>query len=196
MLTEEASEAVPEEQADKPVDAATPAAGPVDAATLFDETVEFAIPEAGAEADGGESPDGAVDQAVPAVPTSVAVAPEDDRFTAVDRLRILHRLRSGGVGIDTADPGQRAHLVASLGPGWAARRALSEMISAGTIADLEEALRLARGLSSGAQQSWCLGDIVARWELDELQLERVLEAAPSPAARRRLESRARRSQRI
>jgi len=84
--------------------------------------------------------------------------------------------------------GRRA-LVARLGGGWASRRALSRMIQARALEDLDEALALLAAVDSPVARIWCLGDLLDGWPLAAGEIERVLAAAPSEAARRRLERR-------
>jgi hypothetical protein len=106
-----------------------------------------------------------------------------------ERIRRLRALQREGVAAELGREG-RARLVASLGGGWASRRALSHMIAAGALDDLDEALRLVAALARPSQQSWCLADLIEHWPLDEEGRARVLGAAPSDAARLRLARRA------
>ena len=82
----------------------------------------------------------------------------------------------------------RAALLASLGGGWASRRALCTMIGEGVIPSLDEALALVASLARPGQQTGCLADLMAR-DPSPAERERVLAAAPTDAARRRLASR-------
>ncbi|MCP4201236.1 MAG: hypothetical protein GY769_04805 [bacterium] len=111
-------------------------------------------------------------------------------LSAVDSLRALRRLASGETA---SSPAGRAAMIASLGSGWAARRAVSSMIRSRSAADLDEALALIRSLASATEQTWCLGDLLQHWQLDDVGRERVLAAAPTEAARRRLARRAARA---
>lgn len=104
-------------------------------------------------------------------------------LSAVESLRVLRRLSSGETASSRAG---RAELVGSLGSGWAARRAVSSMILSRSAADLDEALALIRRLPTATHQSWCLGDLLQHWELDDQARARVLAAAPTKAAKRRL----------
>ena len=114
---------------------------------------------------------------------SIALAADGN---GADRLRVLRALqRSPRPGSDLGRAG-RAALVASLGGGWASRRALSRMIRTHSLDGVDEAVHLARTLARPGQQAWCLGDLIAYWELDPGDLDRILEAAPTDAARRRL----------
>ncbi len=114
-------------------------------------------------------------------------------LSAAERLAELRRLRGPSRHGDRLGRAGRARLLDRLGPGWAARRALSQLIEDRAIEDLDEALALVGRLESAVQRSWCLADLVQHWELDEVDTERVLQAAPSPAARRRLGRRLARS---
>jgi hypothetical protein len=106
--------------------------------------------------------------------------------SGADRFRVLRALqRSTQPGADLGPEG-RAALLESLGGGWASRRALSRMIRTRSLDGLDEALHLIAELLRPGQQAWCLADLLAHWELGPDQLDRILEAAPSDAARRRL----------
>ena len=110
-------------------------------------------------------------------------------LSATDKLNLLRTLHADpGYGARLGRSG-RAQLLARLGPGWAARRALSELIRGQAVDDLDEALQLAGDLLSDVQNAWCLGDLVQHWALDETELERVLQAARNPAAASRLRGR-------
>lgn len=120
-------------------------------------------------------------------------APADRRrrdattLSPVESLRALRRLSSGETASSRAG---RAALVGSLGSGWAARRAVSSIIRLRSATDLEEALALIRRLPTATQRTWCLGDLLQHWQLDEDARERVLAAAPTEAAKGRLARRA------
>jgi hypothetical protein len=106
-----------------------------------------------------------------------------------EKLRVLRALDvRGRAGADLGREG-RARLVESLGGGWASRRALSRMIAAGALEDLEEALHLIGRLTRQGQRTWCLADLIETGGLDDESLGSVLEAAPTDAARRRLSRR-------
>jgi hypothetical protein len=109
-----------------------------------------------------------------------------ETLTAIESLRALRRLSTGA---DVSSRSDREALVSRLGSGWAARRAVSAMIRLKTIADLDEALAIVRRLPTATQQSWCLGDILQHWHLDNADRERVLAAAPTTTAKRRLSHR-------
>ena len=132
-------------------------------------------------------------EAVPTpVPPSLEVVTEPDTgptLSAAEKLGLLRTLRADpGYGARLGRAG-RAQLLVRLGPGWAARRALSELIRGQAVDDLDEALQLAGDLLSDVQNAWCLGDLVQHWALDETELERVLQAARNPAAASRLRGR-------
>ena len=109
-------------------------------------------------------------------------------LSAVEALRVLRRLSSGRV---SSTPAGRAAMVGSLGSGWAARRAVTSIIRSHSADDLDEALALIRRLPTATQQTWCLGDLVQFWDLDDDERSRVLAAAPTESARNRLAHRAR-----
>ncbi len=109
--------------------------------------------------------------------------------SGAERLRILRELQRGASSVARQDRSQRAALIEGLGGGWASRRALSQMISAKHFADVDEALDLIDRLERPGQRLWCLADLLEYWELSEPQIERVLDQAPTEAARRRLASR-------
>jgi len=108
-------------------------------------------------------------------------------LSAVQSFRVLRRLSSGQVSSTRAG---RAAMVGSLGSGWAARRAVSSIIRSHSVANLDEALALIRQLPAATQRTWCLGDLVQYWDLDDDARSRVLAAAPTKSARSRLAHRA------
>lgn len=81
---------------------------------------------------------------------------------------------------------ERRRMMLAATAGWRRRRFLGEWIREGELESLDEALSLAALLESDAQHTWCLGDLVQHWPLEDDQLERVLAAAPSTSARTRL----------
>ena len=109
-------------------------------------------------------------------------------LSGVDSLRLLRRLSSGQISSTRAG---RAAMVGSLASGWAARRAVSSIIRSHSVADVDEALALIRRLPTATQQTWCLGDLVQHWDLDDDARGRVLAAAPTESVRSRLALRAR-----
>jgi len=106
--------------------------------------------------------------------------------SGAERLRVLRSLQADErPGADLGRSG-RARLLESLGDGWAARRALSRMIACHSLDGLDEALALIALLGGSGQRIWCLSDLIEHWPLDDAAKQRVLEAAPTDAARRRL----------
>lgn len=73
--------------------------------------------------------------------------------------------------------------------GWARRRALLELLRAGTPAALQDALGLVEALGSERDRAWCLGALADERPLSARDREALLAAVPTPAARRRLEGR-------
>lgn len=122
----------------------------------------------------------------PAEPPDLPDLPSPGAGSGGQRLRVLRDLqRQEQPGADLGRTG-RATLLESLGGGWASRRALSRMIAARSLDGADEALDLIGRLLRPAQQAWCLADLIAHWQLAPDEVERVLAAAPSDAARRRL----------
>jgi hypothetical protein len=77
-------------------------------------------------------------------------------------------------------------------PPWARRRAVSAWIEAegsGALASAEEALSLIAELGSPGDRTWCLASLAAGRRWPRAAWEKILEAAPDPAARRRIERR-------
>ena len=159
-----------------------------------------AEPASAAAAEAGHHPELEPEPLPSAVePAELEEAPGDRRrrdtstLSAVESLRALRRLSRGEAAVSHGGQASRAALVGSLGPGWAARRAVSSMIRSRFAADLDEALALIRRLPTASQQTWCLGDLLQHWQLDAAALARVLGAAPTEAARSRLARRAARA---
>lgn len=107
-------------------------------------------------------------------------------LSAIESLRTLQRLSGGKVAPSRTS---RAALVGSLGSGWAARRAVSSMIRSHALGDVDEALALISRLPNPTQRVWCLGDLLQHWQLDDDARRRVLAAAPTQTAKRRLTQR-------
>lgn len=137
-----------------------------------------------------ESQDSTAEPAATEDEPFAAYRTENAALSAVDSMRILRQLASGDAASTRAG---RAALVESLSSGWAARRAVSALIRSHAAADLGEALALVRQLPTDTQRTWCLGDLVEFWDLDEEARRSVLAAAPTDAARRRLARRAQRA---
>ncbi len=129
----------------------------------------------------------------PAAPELASYAPTPIvvETSARERLGILRGLNADPEsGAELGREG-RAELIERLGGGWASRRALSLLIRSRGVETLSEALALIDLLDTATRQAWCLADLIAEWDLDEAERERVLDAAPTEAARRRLERRRR-----
>lgn len=123
----------------------------------------------------------------PEPPTTAAA--DATPLSARDRLRTLRALQGDPAAARALGREGRRALVARLGGGWASRRALSRMIEARALEDLDEALALLAAVDSPVAKTWCLRDLLEAWPLAPGEVERVLAAAPSEAARRRLERR-------
>ena len=120
-------------------------------------------------------------QSVEAAPT-VEIAPPPH---LTDRFRRLRHMTQEARKLSA--PGLRS-LVEGFPDGWARRRALVELLRAGSPTVLRDALALLDTLSSERDRLWCLGTLAGR-ELAAADREALLAAAPSPTARRRLERR-------
>jgi hypothetical protein len=73
--------------------------------------------------------------------------------------------------------------------GWARRRALSDLIGAGAPAHTADALALIDVLQSPGDRAWCLGTLADSRILTSEERSSLLQAAATPAGRRRLELR-------
>jgi len=73
--------------------------------------------------------------------------------------------------------------------GWARRRALLDLLRAGTPDGLRDALSLVESLASERDRLWCLGALADSRRLSAGEREALLGAVASPTARRRLERR-------
>ena len=73
--------------------------------------------------------------------------------------------------------------------GWARRRALLEILRSGAPAALADALALVELLGSERDRAWCLSALAEERPLDARDREALLDAVPTPAARRRLAAR-------
>jgi len=102
------------------------------------------------------------------------------------RFRILRQHLDETRGLSAADLGA---LVESFPDGWPRRRALQELLRAGVPASLDDAFTLVEVLESERDRLWCLGTLADSREIGDGDREAFLEAASSPAARRRLEGR-------
>ncbi|MGB5882185.1 MAG: hypothetical protein WBH85_19325 [Thermoanaerobaculia bacterium] len=105
----------------------------------------------------------------------------------VRRLRLL-RERSGET--ESLSPEGLRRLVEAFSPGWARRRALSTLLTAGIPADFDTAFALIdETLESSTDRRWCLGSLAAGRTLTARQQEALLESLESPGWRRRLSHR-------
>jgi hypothetical protein len=73
--------------------------------------------------------------------------------------------------------------------GWARRRVLSELIEAGVPARVDDALSLVDVLQSPGDRGWCLGTLADTRTLSPEERSSLLQAAVTPAGRRRMELR-------
>jgi hypothetical protein len=103
----------------------------------------------------------------------------------VDRFRDFRRTVSENRELTASN---LRSLVEGFPDGWARRRALVELLRAGSPPVLRDALALLDTLGSERDRLWCLGTLADR-ELAAADREVLLAAAPSPTARRRLERR-------
>lgn len=84
---------------------------------------------------------------------------------------------------------QRARQMARLPLGWRRRRLLRQWLDSGEVTGVDEALDLIAMLGSATAVNWALGDVIHGGLADDTNLDRVLAAAPSAGARRRLQRR-------
>ena len=73
--------------------------------------------------------------------------------------------------------------------GWARRRVLSELIEAGVPARAADVLSLIDVLQSPGDRGWCLGTLADTRTLSPEERSALLQAAVTPAGRRRMELR-------
>jgi hypothetical protein len=73
--------------------------------------------------------------------------------------------------------------------GWARRRALLELMAAGVPERTADALSLVEALQSPGDRSWCLRALADGRTLSADEQSALLQAAPNPSGRRRLELR-------
>lgn len=102
------------------------------------------------------------------------------------RFRLLRRRLAA---VRQLSPGELRGVVEVFADGWARRRALSELLEAGIPARTAEALALVGTLQSPGDRSWCLSTLAGSRALSSEERAILLQAAPSPAGRRRLELR-------
>lgn len=99
------------------------------------------------------------------------------------RFRLLRRRLSA---VRQLSPGELRGVVEAFADGWARRRALSELLETGIPERTADALALVDSLQSPGDRSWCLGTLAASRALPAEERAAVLQAAPTPAGRRRL----------
>jgi len=104
--------------------------------------------------------------------------------SAFSRLRVLNREIDGIRGSKTTT---LRSLLETFPSGWARRRALAALISAGIPESDTEALDLIAGLENEIDRRWCLGALARRGAFKGGLLQRALDLVDSPAGRRRLQ---------
>jgi hypothetical protein len=105
----------------------------------------------------------------------------------VRRLRLL-RERCGEA--ESLSPERLRRLVEVFPAGWARRRALSTLLTAGIPADFDTALELVEEtLESPTDRRWCLASLAGGRYLTQQQREALLASLESPGWRRRLSRR-------
>lgn len=102
------------------------------------------------------------------------------------RFRLLRRRLAAARQLS---PGELRGVVEVFEDGWARRRALSEILRAGIPARTADALALMETLGSPADRAWCLGTLADSRTLSSEERATIIQAAPTPAGRRRLELR-------
>ena len=133
-------------------------------------------------------------ESAPALPPTVpgASQPAPDLPAVAEATGALARLRSlrRALGARGAVSTESLHdlLDHGLASDWARRRALAAAFASGVPAGLDDALALVARLSAPSARRWVLGDLAASRAWPEGEWERLLAAADSPAARRRLAS--------
>lgn len=125
---------------------------------------------------------------VPAAPPEPADGAPASATQVLDRLLALRR-GAAGPPPDARELGRT--LDRDLPFPWARRRALQAWIEAGGAADLDGALDLIGELPAAADRTWCLATLMAHGAWSDGERKRIAGAAPTPAARRRLERRLR-----
>ena len=123
---------------------------------------------------------------VPAAPPEAADGAPASAAAVLDRLLALRR-GTAGPPPGAAELGRT--LEREIPFPWARRRALQAWIEAGGATDLDGALGLIGGLAAPADRAWCLATLMDHGAWSDAERERIAAAAPTPAARRRLERR-------
>lgn len=191
VATEQEAEGIEQEAAPAEVPAASEPAPPEPAPTTFRR-----LPNPGQPLS-SPAPPKPPRPAAPDRPRPVrreATSPPPERAPALDfptsrqRLRALRSLRTPGhaerLGSET-----RRRWIEGLAGNWAGRRALSAMIKDQAITDVDEALALIALLARDSDKLWCLIDWIETRPVEDADRTRILDAAPTPTARRRLERR-------
>lgn len=99
------------------------------------------------------------------------------------RFRLLRRRLAAARRLS---PAELRGVVEAFEDGWARRRALSELLEAGLPARAADALALVDTLQSPGDRTWCLGTLADSRLLSSEEKAALLQAAPTPAGRRRL----------
>ncbi|HET9225942.1 MAG TPA: hypothetical protein VFR31_04705 [Thermoanaerobaculia bacterium] len=102
------------------------------------------------------------------------------------RFRLLRRRISEARRLS---PGDLRSILEAFPDGWARRRVLVDLLESGVPERASDALSLLDVLHSPGDRSWCLGTLADSRKLTSDEREAVLQAAPTPAGRRRLELR-------
>jgi hypothetical protein len=132
---------------------------------------------------------------LPAPPVRPAERPTEDDGLAgrlaeapslTSRFHVLRRHLAAAKGLSAEE---LRSAVEAFPDGWARRRALAELLRAGSPASLGDALGLVEVLGSERDRAWCLGTLADERPLNARDRETLLAAVASPAARRRLERR-------
>lgn len=127
--------------------------------------------------------------AVPAAPEAAAAVRGSlaEELAAVpvltSRFRLLRRRLSA---VRQLSPGELRGVLEVFADGWARRRALSELLEAGIPMRTADAMALVDTLASPGDRSWCLGTLADSRVLSSEEKAVLLQAAPTPAGRRRL----------
>ncbi|HWM95066.1 MAG TPA: hypothetical protein VN493_30200 [Thermoanaerobaculia bacterium] len=102
------------------------------------------------------------------------------------RFRLLrHRIAE----VRRLSPAELRGILEAFPDGWARRRVLIDLIEAGAPERTADALSLLDALQSPGDRSWCLGTLADTRRLSAEEQAALLQAAPTPAGRRRLELR-------
>jgi outer membrane biosynthesis protein TonB len=127
----------------------------------------------------------------PAAPAPNTLAGHLSSVTALTaRFRHLRRhLDSQGDQVRRLSGGELREVLEIFPDGWARRRALSELIGAGVPARTADALSLMDVLQAAGDRAWCLGALADSRILTSEERSALLDAAVTPAGRRRLELR-------